>query len=256
METRKRRKIGRPYKPYSELTMEQCLKDIKDKKLSTRKASVEYGIPRSSIILKMKAIKDNNVALPRRSCIFTTEEEESFVQHAIKMSEFGFPISSYDLRCIVKMYLDSCGRQETRFVGNFPGKRWAESYVQRHNDALSQRFATNIKRARAAINEAVINSYFDNLEKELENIVPENIYNYDETNLVDDPGKKKILAKRGCKYPESIKNSSKASLSIMMCGNAAGEMCPPYVNYKAEKMWDTWTEGGPLVARYNRTKSS
>ncbi|XP_068084395.1 uncharacterized protein [Anabrus simplex] len=40
-----------------------------------------------------------------------------------------------------------------------------------------------------------------------------------------------------------------------MCGNAAGEILPPYVNYKAEKMWDTWTEGGPTGARYNRTKS-
>lgn len=87
-------------------------------------------------------------------------------------------------------------------------------------------------------------------------VCPINIYNYDETNLVDDPGKKKVLTKRGCKYPEDNKNATKASVSIMMCGNATGStICPLYVNYKAEKLWDTWLEGGPPKTRYNRTKS-
>lgn len=30
---------------------------------------------------------------------------------------------------------------------------------------------------------------------------------------------------------------------------------PPYVVYKAEAMWNTWTEGGPKGCRYNRTTS-
>ena len=116
-----RRKIGgRPYRPYSEAEMQQCLEAIKAKRLSSRKAAVVYGIPRSSIILKMKAVRENNVAQPGRSSVFTSEEEEPFVQHAIKLSELGFPISTVDLRCIVKMYLDSCGRKEVRFANNFP----------------------------------------------------------------------------------------------------------------------------------------
>lgn len=41
----------------------------------------------------------------------------------------------------------------------------------------------------------------------------------------------------------------------MVCGSAAGELAPLYVNYKAEKLWSTWTENGPDGARYNRTKS-
>lgn len=169
-----RRKIGgRPYKPYSDNVMHQCLADIMEKKLTTRKAAETYGISRSSILLKLRAIRENNVALLGRSCVFTSEEEKSFVQHAVKLSEFGFPISTFDLRCIVKLYLDSCGRNEVRFSGNFPGKRWAESFVERHHAALSQRFASNIKRSRAAVNKDMINSYFDNVEKELQGIDPE-----------------------------------------------------------------------------------
>lgn len=41
----------------------------------------------------------------------------------------------------------------------------------------------------------------------------------------------------------------------MICGNAAGEVAPPYVNYKAEKIWSTWTENGHPNTRYNRTNS-
>lgn len=31
----------------------------------------------------------------------------------------------------------------------------------------------------------------------------------------------------------------------MVCGSAAGELAPLYVNYKAEKLWPTWTENEP-----------
>nr|XP_047139128.1 uncharacterized protein LOC124815030 [Hydra vulgaris] len=41
----------------------------------------------------------------------------------------------------------------------------------------------------------------------------------------------------------------------MFCGNANGELLPPYVVYKAESLWNTWMEHGPPKARYNRSKS-
>nr|CAI5829161.1 unnamed protein product [Callosobruchus analis] len=153
------------------------------------------------------------------------------------------------------MYLDSRGTKVDAFNNNFPGQRWAECFLARHKREPSQRVCSNIKRVRAAVNEEAINSFFRHLEIEIKDVLPESIYNYDETNLVDDPGKNKIITKRGCKYPEAIKNSTKAAVSIMVSGNAAGELLPPYVNYKAEKMWDTWTEGGPPNAHYNRSKS-
>nr|XP_023024930.1 uncharacterized protein LOC111513006 [Leptinotarsa decemlineata] len=83
----------------------------------------------------------------------------------------------------------------------------------------------------------------------------ENIWNYDETNLTDDPGVSKVICKKGSKYVERIMNSSKSSTSLMLCGNATGELMPMYVVYKADHLWTTWTEGGPKSCRYNRYKS-
>ncbi|KAJ8917911.1 hypothetical protein NQ315_002604 [Exocentrus adspersus] len=36
---------------------------------------------------------------------------------------------------------------------------------------------------------------------------------------------------------------------------ADGVLLPPYIIYKAEHLYDSWTERGPKGARYNRTKS-
>lgn len=115
--------------------------------------------------------------------------------------------------------------------------------------------ANNIKRVRAQISENEITKFIENLSVELENVPAENIYNYDETNLSDDPGRKTILCRRGTKYPEVIINATKVSFTVMFCGNAAGDEVPPYIIYKSEHLWTTWTSNGPKNAKYNRTKS-
>lgn len=104
-----------------------------------------------------------------------------------------------------------------------------------------------------------MNEFFTNLKETLQDengipIPPERIFNYDETNLADDPGTKKCIFKRGVRYPERICDSSKSSTSIMFSGSADGQMLPAYVVYKAENLWSTWTECGPKNTRYNRSK--
>lgn len=83
-------------------------------------------------------------------------------------------------------------------------------------------FCQNIKRSRAAVSHEDINKYFDNLEKELENVPSSNIVNFDETNLSDDPGRKKVISERGCRYQERIMNTSKSATSIMFAASADG----------------------------------
>ena len=142
-----------------------------------------------------------------------------------------------------------------RFKNNTPGQDFVYGFLKRHKSQLKFRPSTKIKRSRAAVSRTVVKQYFDHLEKELEGVPPSNIVNYDETNLTDDPGRKKVIVKRGCKYPDRVINSSKVSTSIMFAAAADGTILPPYVVYKSTHLWDTWTEGGPPRCRYNRTKS-
>lgn len=41
----------------------------------------------------------------------------------------------------------------------------------------------------------------------------------------------------------------------MFCGNAVGELLPPYVVYKSKQLQCTWTERGPKDTRYNNSPS-
>ncbi|CAG5040667.1 unnamed protein product [Parnassius apollo] len=41
----------------------------------------------------------------------------------------------------------------------------------------------------------------------------------------------------------------------MIAASATGELLPPYVVYKAQNLYDTWTENGPPGTRYNRSAS-
>ncbi|XP_074037924.1 uncharacterized protein [Leptinotarsa decemlineata] len=97
--------------------------------------------------------------------------------------------------------------------------------------------------------------FFGNSESTLKNVEPTHIVNYDETNLTDDPGKQKVLCRRGSKRVEIIQDFSKSSTSIMMAITASGHLLPPYVIYKAVHLSPTWIEGGPQGTIYNRTKS-
>ena len=110
---------------------------------------------------------------------------------------------------------------------------------RKRNPTLTVRECSNIKTVCAAVDEVVITKYFDQLSESDESIPPENLWNYDQTNLWDDPGTTKVICKRGSKYMEQIMNSTKSCTSIMMCGNAVGEMLSPYVVYKSEYLWST-----------------
>jgi hypothetical protein len=137
---------------------------------------------------------------------------------------------------------------------------WARAFTKRNKESLVRRRCQNIKRARAQVSQSQFTQYFSNLDKVLTNpdgskVPPSHIFNYDETNLSDDPGTKKCLFKRGVKYPDRLCDSSKSATSIMFCGSADGKMLPSYVVYKSEHLWSTWTEGGPPNTRYNRSHS-
>ena len=117
-------------------------------------------------------------------------------------------------------------------------------------------FADNVKNSRAVVNSEVINTYFDNLQNELDNIPQENLYNYDETNITDDPGSKSVIVKKGHGHRvERKQDHSKQSTSVMFAGNAAGQYLPPMVVYKAQNLYRGWTEGGPPNAVYDVSKN-
>lgn len=248
-----KKKLGsRPYKNYTEMHLQRAVLAVRRQQLTCKEAADLFQIPKRTIYNKVHERHMKNVGAPEQ---LTAVEERHIVDVLLASAEFGSPLKAFDLRILVKRYLDKAGKKIRKFPDNMPGNDWSLNFIDRHKDKLTQRVCTNIKTARAEKTEDEISSYFDNLEKTMRGVPAENVLNYDETNLSDDPGSQKCIFRRGTKYPERSMNSTKSSISLMFAISGDGESLPPYVVYKAERIYDLWTVGGPPGTRYNRSKS-
>lgn len=195
---------SRPYMDYSSEKLEQAVEAVVEGTLSIREASKRFKIPFGTVYNKYKGKYGRK---PGRPTVFTEQEELAILQSAAKCSDWGFPLNLMDVRMMAKYYLDRKGRTVNMFKNNIPGVDWTYSLLKRHKDSFEQRLATNIKRARAEVSRETLGAFYDNLENTIRNLPPSNIFNYDESNLSDDPGKKRGVYRRGVKYPEVMNHS-------------------------------------------------
>lgn len=248
----KRHPGARKYKDYSKESLQKAIEAVNSGKSTLRKAAEEFGISRATI---SRRINGENAGKVGRPCVLLEEDERSLVQCITAAGEWGFPLTLFDIRLLVKSFLDKKGVTEKRFCNNLPGKDWGMSFLKRQKNILSQRLCQNVKRARANVDEETITAYFDELQTNLEGVDAHLIINYDETNLTDDPGRKHVVVRRGCRHPERIIDTTKSSTSVMFTAVGNGVLLPPYITYKAEHLYNTWTEGGPKGTVFNRSKS-
>ena len=75
----------------------------------------------------------------------------------------------------------------------------------------------------------------DNLEISIEGVSAANIFNYDETNIKDDPSAKKVIVSSGKRRIERNAEHSKQSFSIMFCRNSAGTYLPLFAIRRIDK---------------------
>lgn len=252
MPRRYRRQLGcRRYRDYTEVTLETALEAYANGRLSLRRAQERYGIPRATLCRKYLGKNPKN---PGRQPVLGTNEEANIVKAITAAAEWGYAMTRTEIRELVKQYLDRKGIVERRFNENLPGEDWMRSFLARHNE-LSKRLSQNIKRYRSDVTEVEINEYFDHLEQSLEGINPDNLLNFDETNMSDDPGQSIVIVRRNKKRALKIMDNSKSSTSVMFCVSASGRTLPPYIVYKARNLYPEWMEGGEPDYVYNRSKS-
>ena len=136
----------------------------------------------------------------------------------------GFPLERLEIKALVKNILNRKGIKSKKFKDNTPGNDWLKNFIWRNK--LSARLSSNIKRARASVDKAAIEEFFEELQETVQGVsLPcSNILNDDETNLSDDPGKKCVIVRRGRRHVENVREHSKTSISIIWCGSAAGSL--------------------------------
>jgi hypothetical protein len=236
---------------YTDAQLKEAMDDVQNKRMSERAAALAYGIPRSTLKDRLAERVTNDSA--GRPTVLSKEEEELIVERLLLHGNWGFPLTSADLCHVIKAYLDSMGRT-TRFVQNMPGPDFVTGFLQRHPE-LTVRKANMIKRARAGLSRETVQEFFDRFAITAKDIPPCNIFNYDETNMQDNPGCVKAIFKKGTKYAEQVRNHSKSAISVMFCCSATGQLLPPYVVYKGANCYEAWGQNGIKGSRYSSTKS-
>ena len=235
---------------YEEANLDKAVQECKDGNMSVRAAAAHYSVPKSTLHDRLKETHGKDHGRPT---VLSSDEEDYLCEMVKQCADWGFPFTEKDLQKFVMVYLDKRG-SITRFKDNMPTHMFMDRFIQRHPD-LGLRKTNLIKRARASVSAEDIEQFFTRYEKVVAGVPPENILNYDETNLRDDPGSKKCLFKKGTKYCERVRNSSKQSISIMVCGSATGELLPVMVIYKAGNVYTSWCERGPKGTVYSCSKS-
>ena len=249
--------------------MEEALSLIRDG-LSVRKAADQCNVPKSTLADNKGGNHKKRVGRPfglseTEETVFKerillmgtwgfpiTKEETVFKERILLMGTWGFPITKQELRYLVKNYLDSRGRSVSIFKENKPGRDWVKGFLTRHKYVLTVRTANMLKRSRANVGCQEVQDFFARLTKTVEGVEAKNIYNYNVTNLRDDPGAKKAIFKRGIKYAEYVRDHNvKSCISLIVCGSSVGEFLPPRVVYRAQNLYESWTEGGPEGAAYS-----
>ena len=138
---------GKLYKKYDEDNMNKALSDL-GKGQSYRKVGIKYNIPKSVLQRHCRNTKTMKHGAPLS---LSLEIENHMVSRLVTCAEWGYPLDKFELRCVVKAYLDRTGIKHPRFKNNMPGPDWAILFMKRHKCKISDRMSQNIKRSRANI---------------------------------------------------------------------------------------------------------
>ena len=102
------------------------------------------------------------------------------------------------------------------------------------------------------MNEDAINNYFNHLQESFKGVTASNLFNYDESNVTDDPESKQVITHHRRNRVEHKAHHSKSSISVIFAGSTDGTYLPPMV-YKSKNISLEWVHGGPYNTVYSCT---
>ena len=179
-----------------------------------------------------------------KSPYLTGEEEKELVDYIIvTCSNIGYPKKRGEIIGIVRKTLLS----KKKYLEMFNGKGWWQRFMERW-PTLSLRKGDTLSQARAnAVNDTSVHMYYSLLEKTLRDNgifnFPSCIYNMDESGMPLDHKPPKVVVPKGTKKVHCRTSGNKSQITILACGNAAGNMIPPMVIFDGKRLNPEWTKG-------------
>jgi hypothetical protein len=248
----------RKFFSYSDDAIKRALFEIRENNMSTREASRQFGVPRTTIQDRLKGKSPENIV--RRTGpppIMTREGEQKIADWLLDIAKCGFPIKKSELIDTVTKIARDSGKLHL-FKNQQPGQKWYLNFLKRHPE-ISLREAEGINKARALVTEESIKKWFkdlqdfiqsNNLKEAIED--PKRVFNGDESGFSLCPKTGKVLAPKGWKNLYIVTSGKeKENITVFLIFNADGKVCPPFVVFPyirppralVENMPPTWILG-------------
>jgi hypothetical protein len=233
-------------------------------------ASLEFHVPRTSLRRQVVAARAKKpFKRGNKNAVFTPPQEKVLADRITLMCRRGFGVSYKVLRAIVLDYAKEINRHK-RNVDNVKippswirnqkaGRDWAFAFARRNK--LTPRVAENLSKARAiAFNKDRVANYFAEFRTLINKLgiehAPHRYYNADETGLSTVPPAPKILSPVGQRSVISVGAGERGTLTtILPCGNAFGNIIPPFIVRKGIRLNPELRNGFPEGAVVVNTKS-
>ena len=205
--------------------MQAAMKSVQDRISGVNQAATDHGVPKTTLKDRLSGRVIHGINPGPRPYLNKTEELE-LSQFLKKCSSIGYGKTRKDVMSIVGSVAINKGVL----------KKGCISLVLRKGDST----------AYLRMDAETLNQYYDLLEDTLKenNLMssPSCVYNVDETGMPLDPKAPKVVAPVGTKKVRYQSPGRKGQITVVACGNAAGQVPPPTIIFDAKKVKHAWTK--------------
>ena len=117
---------------YTSKQLSDAIEAVKTNKLSLRKAAKTFNVPYATLHFKCKTDPEKWKKHGGQTCL-TKETEQHIVNSISKLTKWRVQFDSYNVRCLVKGYLDNRNITDKKFKNNLPGEDWILCFIKRND---------------------------------------------------------------------------------------------------------------------------
>ena len=153
----------------------------------------------------------------------------------------GYGKTRKDVLSVTEAYVSNKGKMKKKKISD----GWWHRFVERQKGLLVLRKGDSTSfLCMDAMNEDTLKQYFSLLEDTLkENDLinsPTKLYNVDETGIPLDPKTPRIVTVKGTRKVRYQSTGRKGQITVVACGNAAGQVIPPLIIFDAKNIRQAW----------------
>ena len=214
-----------------------ALASIREKRLSIRKASNEFGIPLATLHDKLTGKRP---VIAYAQTLLTPEEEVKLAKWLIELAKRGFGKTGDEVRQIAKQILNT-RNCTSKSKTEMPTSSWLYNFFKRHPE-LTLRTPQSLGKERALVTIKAIEKWFNDLKWCVDSIDPSllsdptRIYNADETGFSFDAKSRKVIACRGSKHVYNVTAGVKSQVTVLACASASGHFLSPLLIYPYKRI--------------------